>query len=86
MSVICNAQNPESMLKKKSDPICHHAIRESVAMGESLTEHVSTNNNPVNLATKVLSWGQKHNDLVEMVSQDTGDGAVDKLRKKQKAG
>ena len=40
MSVIQNTQRPESTLKKKSDSICYHAIRESVAMGESLTGHV----------------------------------------------
>ena len=42
MSVIQNTQRPESTLKKKSDSICYPAIRESVAMGESLTGHVKT--------------------------------------------
>ena len=37
MSVIHNTQRPESMLKKKSNSICHHAERESVAMNEILT-------------------------------------------------
>jgi hypothetical protein len=42
MSVIHNTQRPESMLKKKSNSICYHAICEAVAMGECLTGHVST--------------------------------------------
>jgi len=40
-------------LKKKSNSICYHAIRESVAMGESLTAHVASKENPADLATKV---------------------------------
>jgi len=42
MSVIHNTQRPESMLKKKSNSICYHAICKSVAMGESLTGHIRT--------------------------------------------
>jgi hypothetical protein len=57
MSVIHNTQRPESTLKKKSNSICYHAVRESVAMGESITGHVSTNNNPTDIATKVLPGG-----------------------------
>ena len=86
MSVIHNTQCMESTLKKKSDSICHHAIRESVAMGESLMGHVSAHNNPADIATKVISGGQKHDGLVGMVLQDTGDGAEDGSRKKQRAG
>ena len=40
MSVIHNTQRPESTLKKKSNSICFHAIRESVAMGEMATAHI----------------------------------------------
>lgn len=71
MSVIHNTQRPESTLKKKSNSICYHAIRESVAMGESLTGHVSTHNNPANLATKIISGGQKQDHLVGLVMYDT---------------
>ena len=53
MSVIHNTQRPESTLKKKSNSICYHAVRESVAMGESLTGHIATTENPADLATKV---------------------------------
>ena len=52
MSIIHNTQCPESTLKKKSNEICYHATRESVAMGESRTGHVATAENPADLATK----------------------------------
>ena len=42
MSVIHNTQRPESTLRKKSNLICYHAVRESVAMGEPLTGHIIT--------------------------------------------
>ena len=54
MSVIHNTQKPESTLKKKSNSICYHAVRESVAMGESITAHIPTECNPADLATKVM--------------------------------
>jgi hypothetical protein len=34
MSVVHNTQRPESVLKKKSNTICYHPVRESAAMGE----------------------------------------------------
>lgn len=38
MSVIHNKSKPESKLKKKSNSIAYHLVREAVAMGEVLTE------------------------------------------------
>ena len=55
MSVINNTQKPESVLKKKSNSICYHAIRESVAIGESLTAHIATSDNYEDLATKTIT-------------------------------
>ena len=51
MSTIHNTQCPESQLKKKSDSICCHAVREAVAMGEVLTGHVKTDENPADVNT-----------------------------------
>jgi hypothetical protein len=34
MSVVHNTQRPESVLKKKSNAICYHAVQKSTAMGE----------------------------------------------------
>jgi hypothetical protein len=73
MSVIHNTQRPESTLKKKSNSICYHAVRESVAMGESLTGHVSTDMNPADICTKVLSGGQKRDHLIGLVLYDITD-------------
>jgi hypothetical protein len=52
MLVIHNTQRPESMLKKKSNSICYHTVRESVAMGESLTGHIGTNKTLTTLLRK----------------------------------
>jgi hypothetical protein len=73
MSVIHNTQRPDSTLKKKSNQICYHAMRESVAMNESLTGHIPTAENPADLATKVLGGGQKRNHLVSKLLYDICD-------------
>jgi len=73
MSVIHNTQRPESTLKKKSNSVCYHAVRESVAMGECLTGHISTNDNPADLATKLISGGIKRDHLVGLVLYDICD-------------
>ena len=39
MSVIYNTTQPESTIKKKSNSICYHAVREAVASDECLTTH-----------------------------------------------
>jgi len=73
MSVIHNTQRPESVLKKKSNSICYHAIREAVAMGECLTAHVSTNDNPADLLTKSGIAGEKRRHLIRFVLYDLAD-------------
>ena len=73
MSVIHNTQRPESTLKKKSNSICYHAIRESVAMGESLTGHISSKENPSDIATKIIPSGQLREHLVKKVLHDIFD-------------
>jgi hypothetical protein len=72
MLVIHNTQRPESMLKKKSNSIHYHTVRESVAMGESLTGHIGTNENVGNIATKVL-YGQKRRYMVSQLLYDIYD-------------
>ena len=73
MSVIHNTSKPESSLKKKSNSICYHAVREAVAMGELLTTHIPTQHNPADLATKVIPGGQKRNHLLSLVLWDITD-------------
>ena len=72
MSVIYNTQRPESTLKKKHNSICYHAIRESVAMGESLTSHIPTQWNLADLLTKIL-YGMKWKGMVEGILYDVYD-------------
>ena len=73
MSVIHNTQRPESTLTKKSNSICYHAIREAVAMGECLTAHVPTDQNPADICTKVLPGGRKRDHLISLVLYDLCD-------------
>ena len=73
MSVVHNTQRPESTLKKKSNSICYHAVREAVAMKECLTGHIPSQNNPADLCTKVIPGGQKRNHLVSLILYDLGD-------------
>ena len=73
MSLIHNTQRPESTLRKKSNAICYHAVRESVAMGESVTAHIRSEDNIADLATKIIPGGQKRRKLVAMVLHDIAD-------------
>ena len=73
MSVIHNTQTHESTLKKKSNSICHHAVREVVAMGETLTAHVRSHESVADIATKVLHAGQKRDYLVSQLLYDLAD-------------
>ena len=72
MSVIHNTYKPESVLKKKSNSICYHFVRESVAMRECLTTHIPTDRNWADLLTKVL-FGKKRQELVQGVFIDIYD-------------
>jgi hypothetical protein len=65
MSVVHNNQRPESVLKKKSDSICYHAVSESSAMGESIIGHVPSVENPADICTKVVPGGQKRKHLMK---------------------
>jgi hypothetical protein len=67
MSVIHNTQKPESMLKKKSNSICYHFCRESVAMGETLTAHIRSEENPADICTKLIPGGIKRDRICDMI-------------------
>ena len=75
MSVIHNTQHPELTLKKKSNSVCYHAVRESVAMGESLTRHMPTHDNPADICTKLIPGGIKRDHLVGLVLYDICDSS-----------
>ena len=66
MSVIYNTSRPDSTLKKKANLVCYHVIRELAAMGEIMTTHVATLDNPADLCTRFILGGQKQNNLVSL--------------------
>ena len=74
MSTIHNTQHPESQLKKKSNCICYHAVREAVAMGELLPGHVKMDENPADILTKVVGVEIKRKNFVQMYIYDIHDG------------
>jgi hypothetical protein len=67
MYVVHNNQRPESVLKKKSNFLCYHMVRESAVMGESIIGHVPSVDNPVDIYTKVVGGGQKQNHLIHLL-------------------
>ena len=72
MSVIHNSSRPESVLRKKSNSVCYHAVHESVAMGESLVGHIPSKENIADLLTKVL-YGHKRRYLVSNILYDINE-------------
>ena len=58
-SVLCNTAQPDSTLKKKSNSIAYHFVREGVARDEWRTSYVNTNENPADLFTKMLVVGKR---------------------------
>ncbi len=64
MCIINNTSKPESNLNKKSNAVCYHTVRGSVAIGKIITAHIPGAENPADLMTKVLS-GSKHHYLVQ---------------------
>jgi hypothetical protein len=73
MSIVYNTQHPESVLKKRSNSICYHAVRESAAMRESIIVHVPYVDNPADICTKVVMGGQKLNHLICLLLYDMCD-------------
>jgi hypothetical protein len=70
VSVMHDTQRPELMLKKKSNSVCHHCCRESVAMNESVTGHAPTKQNMANLCAKVIPGGAQRDFLVTSTLHD----------------
>ena len=60
---------PVSTLRKKSNSICYHAVRESVAIGELLMGNVPSKLNLADLLTKVL-FGSLCRSLVGRIVND----------------
>jgi hypothetical protein len=73
MLAVHNTQRPKSVLKKKSNTICYHAVRESAAMGESSIGHVRSVNNPADICTKAVPGGQNRGHLIGWLLHDIVD-------------
>jgi hypothetical protein len=63
-SVLANATEPGSTLKKKSQSIAYHFVREGVANDEWRTSYVNTHDNEADLLTKPLPAGEKRRGFV----------------------
>ena len=55
MSVVYDTMRPESMLKKKSNGIAYHFVRESAAAKEIKIHHVGTKENMSDMLSKSQS-------------------------------
>ena len=69
-SVVHNVQTPTSMLKKKSNSIAYHFVREAVAMGEVLIAWIKSEENIADVMTKVLPSGEKRDSLIQRMLWD----------------
>jgi hypothetical protein len=63
MSIITNISIPEYVLKKKSNSIAYHCVREPVALGETLPAYVNRKLNTSDILTKVLPNGELRDKL-----------------------
>jgi hypothetical protein len=63
-SVLANTTIPDSTLKKKSQSIAFHFVREGCARDEWRTTYVNTHENEADLLTKVLPYGEKRKRFV----------------------
>ena len=66
-SVLANSTIPDSTLKKKSQSIAYHFVREGDARDEWRTTYVNTHLNPADLLTKTLPSGEKRKTFVRMI-------------------
>jgi hypothetical protein len=85
-SVIANATRPESRLKKKSNAIAYHAVREAVAMKEIKICYVPRDGSVADIMTKVLPSGARRNTLVERLLWDITSGEEEKERENTDTG
>ena len=66
-SVLANTSIPDSVLKKKSQSIAYHFVREGVARGEWATTYINTQDNESDLLTKMLPFGKKRRGFIRRI-------------------
>ena len=64
-SVLANTTIPDSTLKKKSQSIAYHFVREGTARDEWRMTYVNTHDNDSDLLTKQLPSGKKRKSFVQ---------------------
>ena len=67
-SVLANITIPDSTLKKKSQSIAYHFVREGVARDDWRTAYVRSELNASELLTKQLPYGEKMKSFVRNIS------------------
>ena len=75
-SVLCNSTIPDSTLKKKSQSIAYHFVREGSARDEWRTAYINTHSNEADLLTKVLPAGEKRKGFVRNLLHHIYDPAA----------
>ena len=66
-SVLANTTAPTSQLKKKSNSIAYHFVREGCARDEWRTTYINTHDNCADLLTKPLPSGEKRSKFIRML-------------------
>ncbi len=66
-SVLANTTTPASTLKKKSNAIAYHFVREGCALDEWRTAYINMHDNVADLFTKPLPSGEKQCKFVRML-------------------
>jgi hypothetical protein len=64
-SVLANTTMPHSNLKKKSNAIAFHFVREGTARDEWRTTYINTHDNPSDMLTKPLPSGEKRRKFLK---------------------
>jgi len=74
ITCVGDPQHAETGINVEEDEqvICYNAVRESVAMGESLTAHIPSDRNVADSLTKLL-YGQKRKNIVSEILFDIYD-------------
>ena len=72
VAAVHNTFKPASVLRKKSNSVSYHTVHESVALRESLVEHICSMENVADLMTKVL-YGHKRRYLFNTILYNTHD-------------
>ncbi len=66
-SVLANTSAPASTLKKKSNAIAYHFVREGCARDDWRTAYINTHENVADLFTKPLPSGEKRTKFIRMI-------------------